>query len=512
MTLRSVVGVVALLAVALWLRAADLGRSSFDTDEHYHLFAAQQLLQDGRPALPSGYLYTRSLPYTHVVALAFKWLGVSEASARWPSVVFGMLLVALTYLVGRRWLGHRAALVATALVATSPALVETSRLCRMYSVFQLLYLGIVFAYYQGWEQAGLPLRRRGLWTLLALGLGLASVKIHTLTMVVGPAIGAYWVGRAVAKPRGRYLLYLAVIAAGLAILFAVIGTGEVQRLWHKANYVPGWAAVHRTNMGFYLAEWQHWYPGWWAVLLAGAAVLLRRRPAIGWFLLCQFVVPFLLHSVVFDWKVRRYVSHLFPFLALLVAPLMVQLLEWAVAAVRQRRPLVWPRLAGGVVILAVLVAGWWPSLVQSAGLRDDPRRPRWRQAYAFLQQRLQPGDAVLVAVPLGAHHYLGHPATHAFTEGPEQGQRAVRNAAGVPVDWYSGLPHTGSLEAVQQLEAAYPRGWLVSNRGRFLDDAHTDPAVRRYVLEHWRAYHPIEGSTTVYVFGWDRTVVPEAGP
>lgn len=504
-------GVLAcILLAAIGLRVMDLGRPSFDTDEHYHLFAAQHLLEDGRPALPSGYLYTRSLPYTRVVALAFQWLGVSEASARWPSVVFGMLLVALTYLLGRRWLGQRAALVATALVAASPVLVETSRLCRMYSLFQLLYLGIVFAYYQGWEQLGVPLRGRTLWTLLALGLGVASLKIHTLTMVVAPAVAAYWLGRAATRPRSRYTLYLAAVAAGFAALFVMAGTAELRQLWQRANYVPGWAAAHRADFGFYVAEWQRWYPGWWAVLAAGAAVLLRRHPALGWFLLCQFAVPFLLHSVVFDWKVRRYVSHLFPFLALLVAPLIVQLLEWA--AVALRRPLAWPRLAGGLLIIAGLAAGWRPSLVESVGQRNDPRRPRWREAYAFLQPRLQPGDVILAAVPLGAHHYLGHPATHAFTDGPEGGQRAVQNAAGVPVDWYSGLPHTGSLEAVQQLEAAHPRGWLVSNRGRFLDDAHTDPAVRQYVLEHWRAYHPIEGSTTVYVFGWDRTADSEVRP
>lgn len=492
----------------LWLRMADLGRPSFDTDEHYHLFAAQSLNEGRGLALPSGNEYTRARLYTHMVAAFFKWLGVSEAVARLPSVIFGVLLIALTYVVGRQWLGSASALVAAALVAASPLLVETSRLCRMYSVFQVFYLGAAFAYERGWERAGVRWRSRALWTLAGLGLLAVSLHVQTLTVVIAPAIAAYWLGRAVFRPRSRYTVFLAAtVAVGAAVAFS--GVMDVGGLWEKANRAPQWAQAHRIDPGFYMAEWGQWYPWLWGVLPVAALVALRRHRATSWFLLCQFAIPFALHSLVFDWKVRRYVSPLFVFVALLLAPVIVWGLGWMAAWLREsvrsgRRA--WPKCAAAAAVGLALAVGGWPSLAQALRLRDDPRRPRWRQAYAFVREQMHPGDVVIAAVPLGAHHYLGHPATYALTHGEfDRAQTAPRNDEGLPLDWYTGVPMVFSVEELQRVQAAYPRGWIVSNRGRFTDASHTDPALQRYVAEHCRAYHPIEGSTTVFVFGWDRT-------
>jgi hypothetical protein len=41
---------------------------------------------------------------------------------------------------------------------------------------------------------------------------------------------------------------------------------------------------------------------------------------IGWFVLCQFAVPFVLHSLVFTWKEERFVSHLVVYAAFVLAP------------------------------------------------------------------------------------------------------------------------------------------------------------------------------------------------
>jgi hypothetical protein len=504
-------GLALLLLLGAWLRFAELGRPSFDTDEYWHVFAAQAVNATGEPRLPSGNLYTRVRWHTDQVATAFRLFGVSEASARIPSVLWGLAAVLLTYAAGRRWLGPGAGLAAAAVVAASPVMVETARFCRMYAMFQALYLGAAIAYAAGWETTGVRLRTRAVWTAAGLALLAAALKTQSLAMSFIPAVAVYWLGRALVQPRSRYTVFLGAAAAGAALI-ALTGIVDVPALWAKANRVPDWAAARQDDSAFYLKEWQEWYPWLVWVAPAGAAAALARSRALGWYLVCQFAVPFALHSLVFDWKVRRYVSHLFPLLALLLAPLLEVAARWAwrwlkevAAPASPGAPLAsragWG--AAGCLLAAALIAAAWPSMAQTLSLRNDPRRPRWRQGYAFLKTQVRPGDAVLAAVPLSAHHYLGAPATHAFSGGEwDHEARAPRDADGFPLDWYAGLPMVHTLEALRRVQAKYPRVWIVSNRGRFTDDAHTEPSLRAYIREHYTAYHPIEGSTTVQVFGW----------
>jgi uncharacterized membrane protein len=60
--------------------------------------------------------------------------GDEELALRFPSVIFATLSTAMLYSLGRRMMGDRVALLATALMATSPFLVLYSRMARYYSL------------------------------------------------------------------------------------------------------------------------------------------------------------------------------------------------------------------------------------------------------------------------------------------------------------------------------------------------------------------------------------------
>ena len=505
---RAVIALLGLiLGGGLWLRLAHLERPSFDTDEYYHVFAGQELNAGHGPRLPSGNLYTRALPFTKLVAVSFAHLGVSETSARLPGVVFGMLVILATFFIGRRWFGAREGLLAAALVAVSPLMVDTARLCRMYSLFQLLYLGAVFSYEQGWEQPAIPVRRRAAWTGVAIALAGASLLIHSLTAVIVPATIAYWAGRALVRWRSRYTLFLMIVMA-MAAAGVLTGIVDLRDVSQRAHFVPGWAEARRAEQGFYIREWLTAAP-WllWAAPLASLWLLAKHR-ARGFFLLCQFAVPFALHSFVFDWKVSRYVSHLFPLLALIVAPLLVRcgaaLARWGRDLARPLpRALQWATDAVAPVLLALAMAvGTRPSLTQAMIAQDDPKTPRWREAYKFLAGRARPGDAIIVGLPLATLYYLGRPATHELNNAERDFSKQYHDSDGLWRDWYSGVPMVTSLEEFRMVQVSYPRGWLLTNWGRFYSSAHTPDDLRRYLAEHCRAYHPIEGSKSILVFGW----------
>src|SRR5438093_8645740 len=71
-----------LLLLALFVYGRRLGERSLSIDELYHVYASDSFNRMGTFSLPSGQLYERALPYTRMVSLSFKYLGVSEFSAR----------------------------------------------------------------------------------------------------------------------------------------------------------------------------------------------------------------------------------------------------------------------------------------------------------------------------------------------------------------------------------------------------------------------------------------------
>ncbi len=74
--------------------------------------------------------------------LLLKWwgdvAGLSEFSARFPSVVFGTLLIPVVYALGRRLFGQRTGALAALLTALNPFLIWYSQEARMYSLAVLL--------------------------------------------------------------------------------------------------------------------------------------------------------------------------------------------------------------------------------------------------------------------------------------------------------------------------------------------------------------------------------------
>ncbi len=150
--LYQIVILTVIVVTGFGLRIINLGGPGFGTDEPLHVFAAQSILENGKPELPSGILYKRALLYTKTVALSFKFFGVSEFSARLPSVIFGTLAIILLFFIGKKFYGTAVGLISAILVAYIPYQIAWSRECRMYTMFQLFYVAGVFAFYYGFER------------------------------------------------------------------------------------------------------------------------------------------------------------------------------------------------------------------------------------------------------------------------------------------------------------------------------------------------------------------------
>ena len=115
--------------------------------------------------------------YFKTVALSLAAFGDNETAARLPSALFGLALLALTYVFCRRVHGPRCAIMAVIIIVTMPLFVVNSRTVIFDIALAFFVSTAIFAGYRAEECAGKS--RRNWYLLGALAAGLA-------TLVKGP--------------------------------------------------------------------------------------------------------------------------------------------------------------------------------------------------------------------------------------------------------------------------------------------------------------------------------------
>ena len=188
---------LAVLLLGFGLRVYRLGDQNIWWDEGHAVWAARQSLDrvtditahDVHPPL-----------YLWLLHGWLRWAGDSEFSVRYLSMIGGMLTVALAYVVARRLVGQRAALLATLLVAIARFHIWWSQEARMYiwATFFVL-LSIYFL---------IRLRHGGalVWWLyiLSSAAALYTLYLSVLALVVENLFVALTVWH---KPRRRRFLF-----------------------------------------------------------------------------------------------------------------------------------------------------------------------------------------------------------------------------------------------------------------------------------------------------------------
>lgn len=149
-------------------------------DEGRNAEVAREIKNSGAWLSPSydGIVYLdKPVLYFKLVAVSLSFLGNNEAAARLPSALFGLALLALTFLFCRRVYGSRCAILAVIVIATMPLFIVNARTVIFDIVLAFFVSGAIFAGYRAEECDGWSRRK---WYLLgALAAGMA-------TLVKGP--------------------------------------------------------------------------------------------------------------------------------------------------------------------------------------------------------------------------------------------------------------------------------------------------------------------------------------
>ncbi|MCW5847279.1 MAG: glycosyltransferase family 39 protein [Anaerolineae bacterium] len=224
---------LALLLLAFALRVHDLGAFSFWTDEGLTParagYPVAQILRND--ILIQGVVTKDTHPplYYLIVHVTRRLFGLSDFAFRYPSVLFGLLLVPLLYQLGRRLGGRDLGLLVALLAAVNPLQVYYSREARMYTLLVLLVTAMSYVLWRALSaenrqispisqmkrarRSSLVIRHFLLYALLA---ALALYTHYTVVFLIA-AQGLFWVWLLWRAGQRRVIL----IAAGLGALAAV---------------------------------------------------------------------------------------------------------------------------------------------------------------------------------------------------------------------------------------------------------------------------------------------------
>jgi mannosyltransferase len=369
---------VVLLAAALrWYR---IDAQSLWYDEG---ISAHQLTRSFGEIVRAAALDTHPPGYYWTLKAWAEVFGASEVGLRSLSAAWGVAMVVLTFLIGRRLFGTLTATLAALLLAAAPLAVYYSQEVRMYTQVTALGLLAVYAYTRrlDWLYA-----LAGIATLYSQYLGiaiLAALNLHALV---------WWRTRT----RREWVSWL-VANAAIALAFLPWLRTFVDQQSHALNTSPRTALGLATSTlaayggGLSRSEVLLW-GGALLVVLALVGILstffTRSREdlrsvslaALLWLLPTGLVIALGFRSGLFE---TRYLVVGMPGLLLLAALGLVRLVHW---------PVLVPLLACVALVPAYL--GLTAQYFDPSLARDD-----YRDLVASVVKDAQPDDAILLVAP-----------------------------------------------------------------------------------------------------------------
>jgi 4-amino-4-deoxy-L-arabinose transferase-like glycosyltransferase len=374
----------AILAVGLLLRVFHLGRESLWLDEATSWRFAQ---------VPFNTLWTKVLdthpPLYYSIQRVWLLFGDSEAALRSPSVIFGVIAIALTYVLGRQVADARTGLFAAALMATSALQIQFSQEARSYELLTaatvMASIGLVSV---------LRATRADAWPSLIVccayvGGMLIALYAHNIALLLFAVAGLIGLAD---LARSRSLRCAATWGALNALV--IIGWGYwMGVVWHQATgpmptlhwlRPPDAATIAYALSRLYGEGYVNFVKPLWgliAIVLAFVGAFLQRRKGlpIAYLIAAAFGIPLAEIAISYVGRpvfILRTVIWLAPLFFVLVAA----------ACSRLRTG---PAIGAIGLLLAIQLIG-----VRSYEL--TARKPAWREVIERVSAAACSGDAIIL--------------------------------------------------------------------------------------------------------------------
>jgi mannosyltransferase len=404
------------------------------------------------------------------------WLalaGDSEFAARYASLLFGVLAVPLTWVVGRRMVGRATGIAGAALVALSPYLIWYTQELKMYALVLALGLFSTYFYRRALDEG------RWRWWLGHVAITSLMMYTHILTvLILLPQALWFAVGWRRYRPRWRGWLvdmaaltlpYLPLAAWQAPLLFSDFQTGhpfypldDVLQILFRAFSRGAVAPWEPISMGVFML-----------CLLGGVALRTRNGyrgvPALALWLIVPLLSVYLI-SLDMPIFTDRYLIYVTPAYALLLAR--------GLTAIGQRWRLVQVLIA--LSLLFFSAQGW-----QAQATR--PIKSDFRGAAQWVAESYRPGDLIVFQIPYG--HY-----TFAYYY-----RQPFDRADGLYTN--HGMSEEEADRQMRAMTAGRATIWLVGSEMEMWDQRHL---VLQWLQAHGRQTHEV-GFVRVTVWRFEAT-------
>ncbi|NTW90007.1 MAG: hypothetical protein HGB37_03830 [Candidatus Moranbacteria bacterium] len=351
----------------------------------------------------------RANVYKWQVSQLFRFLPPTEGVARTVSALWGIVSVALLYLVGWKLSGRRTVgLFAAFLCAVSVSGIGFDRRLRMYAMFFPVFLAfstcLFFLYereYKGrfkairkiWERSGVNLS----YLIPTLTLGILSAKTHQLTVNIVPIFGVYVLSMAIIMIRSGKGMRNRYSVTAIAGLVGAIG------MWaavpEKIRPLSGTLVFFENHYSYFGYVVRDYVQPILAVFLAGFGAWSlfhtfdRKREAV--WLLSSFLTPLIM--AVFLWRRNEGEQYIFfaqSFLLMLVAAGGYALIREVKGALSGK----WKHAACiATIVLAVLVPDWGYFFRDNNAYRQTSSgtNANYRKVFTYVRKHADKGDAIV---------------------------------------------------------------------------------------------------------------------
>jgi hypothetical protein len=500
--IRARIGLAVLIPLFLvggWLRYRLIRAEPLNPDEVTVYRAAEGVWHRVLPSfvihpdMPVFYMTTSELMF-YPVALAMAVFRDDCFVVRFPAVCWSMLTLWLIYVAGRRMFRNQAVgLVAAAIYALSPVVIQMTNFGRYFAQLQFMALAVVYFFWLTIEGAG-PINRRALWLTVIFFIAMFLSWEASALIAIGMMAGA------MIERRGRLRSVLgapAVYAGMLLILVVIIGQishrtlRQYERLWYGTGasditLTPMWRYPD-FSLWYYIheASWNRDYLLPIIGLIAGLALALMhpyRRQAR--FLLFIFLITAWIQALGLPVKAPRYAYHLTPILILLASAALVAALRALINLGRQawvtRDTSRWRicfgaggwacaiaviALASGITIQTTEIT--W---AHSAGYRLTQYKFADMEApIKYLRDHLQDGDVVMSTAPHVVDHVLrlmGSPrdqglSTDMWPQSKLHLQASLDDHRALPLHRLYGVVMPANMESMREAFSRNGRIWYV---------------------------------------------------
>ena len=391
--------VMLLLAIiVVWgfgLRVYDLGYHSYWMDESYSVLSTKNMENYGIPMFDSGTRYLRHLPFSAVL-FVFGRFGYDEWTMRFPSVIFGTLLIIVVFFYSRKlfWDEHiipgdgmrrgvndYVALVPACLVAFSEYFIAWSRQARHYSLFVLFFFVSLYFLERFVKK---PDERNLLWLTLFTVLAIMTHQFAMVLLIIYFFTFLFNFGK-VRGVKVHFGVWVLVLPAVLYIGRVIVK--DLMYLDMKMNYVNEYFSFFHEQYFVFLY-----------LSVAGLFLLRRNRNVRA--LVLGGVVAFFLHALFVHLQAYRYLLYLTVFLFIFAAPALM----YIPALFRDKRLQV-------VLVIAVMGLAMSNNFIfapkSQIWLEPDTPQPDMRGALEAIE--LREGDVVITVYTALTELYLRKP-------------------------------------------------------------------------------------------------------